>query len=46
MRQIDGIRVDLPLELDSNTQSYIISITTIHRWKNLIQNIEQSTKTK
>ena len=38
--------VNLPLEFDTLTQSYQISFKTIHKWIDIVNNIQKTTKPK
>jgi hypothetical protein len=45
-KKIDGIRVNLPLELNPTTRLYKISYETINQWNQIKNNIEKKTKPK
>ncbi|CAF0940534.1 unnamed protein product [Rotaria sordida] len=44
--KVDGVRVDLPLNLNSSTRSYEISYETIDQWNTIKNDIEKQTKPK
>ena len=44
--KLDGVRVDLPLELNQQTGLYSISYKTINRWNFTVNEIKKKTKSK
>ncbi|CAF3391318.1 unnamed protein product [Rotaria sp. Silwood1] len=46
VNKFDGVRVDLPLDFNSSTNSYEISYETINKWTSTKNEIEKNTKPK